>query len=105
MQVPGIMATRILEGRREKFIASALVAMAVPCMSQIAMIIGLVGERGGQYLAIVFGTLFSLIIIKGLILNKFLKGQAPRYWWRYRLTGCRISRRLPERSGYAFWAT
>jgi len=75
--VPGALAIRILEGRREKFIAATLMAVAVPCMAQIAMIIGLVGQRGGGYLAIVFFTLFFILIIKGLILNKFLKGASP----------------------------
>ncbi len=75
--VPGALATRLLEERREKFIAATLMAIAIPCMAQIAMIIGLVGQRGGKYLAIVFSTLFILLIVKGLILNKVLKGQSP----------------------------
>ena len=41
------------------------------------MIVGIVGQRGGKYVAIVFGTLFFLLIIKGLILNKILKGVSP----------------------------
>ena len=75
--VPGALAIRLLEGRREKFIAATLMAVSVPCMAQIAMIVGLVGERGGQYLGIIFGTLFILFIIKGLIMNKVLKGTSP----------------------------
>lgn len=75
--VPGALAVRLLEGRREKFIAATLMAVAVPCMAQIAMIIGLVGERGGQYLGIVFGTLLMLFVIKGLLLNRFIKGASP----------------------------
>ena len=75
--VPGALATRILEERREKFIAATLMAIAVPCMAQIAMIVGLVGERGGQYVAIVLSTLFVILVIKGLILNKVLKGASP----------------------------
>jgi len=75
--VPGALATRLLEERREKFIAATLMAIAVPCMAQIAMIVGLVGARGGQYLGVVFGTLFLVLVIKGLILNKFLKGRSP----------------------------
>ncbi len=76
-KVPGILATRILEGRREKFIAATLIAITIPCMAQNAMIIGLVGQRGGKYVAIVFFTLFALLILKGLVLNKFLKGTSP----------------------------
>ncbi|UCH12984.1 MAG: ferrous iron transporter B [Candidatus Omnitrophota bacterium] len=75
--VPGALTTRLLKERREKFIAATLMAIAIPCMAQIAMIIGLVGQRGGKYLAIVFSTLFILLIVKGLILNKVLKGQSP----------------------------
>jgi len=41
--VPGALATRLLENRREKFIASTLMAIAVPCMAQIAVIVGHVG--------------------------------------------------------------
>ena len=75
--VPGALATRVLEERREKFIAATLMAIAIPCMAQIAMIIGLVGQRGGKYVAIVFLTLFVLLILKGLILNRVLKGASP----------------------------
>lgn len=75
--VPGALATRLLEERREKFIAATLMAIAVPCMAQIAMIVGLVGQRGGGYVAIVFLTLFALFVIKGLILNRVLKGASP----------------------------
>ncbi|MFA5270877.1 MAG: ferrous iron transporter B [Candidatus Omnitrophota bacterium] len=76
-KVPGVLATRILEGRREKFIAATLIAITIPCMAQTAMIIGLVGQRGGKYVAMIFFILFSLLVFKGLILNKFLKGVSP----------------------------
>jgi len=75
--VPGALATRLLEGRREKFIAATLMAIAIPCMAQTAMIIGLVGERGGGYVAIIFSTLFLVLVLKGLLLNKLLKGRSP----------------------------
>ncbi|MBL7157607.1 MAG: ferrous iron transporter B [Candidatus Omnitrophica bacterium] len=75
--VPGALATRLLEEKREKFIAATLMAVAVPCMAQIAMIVGLVGQRGGIYVAMVFLTLFAVLIIKGLILNKVMKGKSP----------------------------
>ncbi|MGD2279324.1 MAG: ferrous iron transporter B [Candidatus Omnitrophota bacterium] len=86
--VPGAMALRLLESRREKFIAATIMAVAVPCMAQIAMIVGLVGERGGGYLGIIFGTLFLIIMVKGLLLNRFMKGKSPEILWEippYRL--------------------
>ncbi|MDP8261221.1 MAG: ferrous iron transporter B [Candidatus Kappaea frigidicola] len=75
--VPGALSMRILETRRERFIAATLMAIAVPCMAQIAVIIGLVGQRGGMALSIVFLTLFLIWVILGLILNKVLKGNSP----------------------------
>jgi len=75
--VPGAMATRVLETKRERFIAATLMAIAIPCMAQIAMIFGLVGEYGVGAISIVFGTLFIVWIVLGLILNTFMKGESP----------------------------
>jgi len=41
--VPGVLATRILETRRERFICSILISIVVPCAALQAMIFGLVG--------------------------------------------------------------
>ncbi|MFC1983498.1 FeoB small GTPase domain-containing protein [Chloroflexota bacterium] len=75
--VPAVLSTRILESKRERFIAATLISIAVPCAALQAMIFGLVGERGGQYVAIVYGTLFVVWIILGTILNRTVKGFSP----------------------------
>jgi ferrous iron transport protein B len=75
--VPAVLATRILESKRERFIASTLVSIAVPCAALQAMIFGLVGQRGGQYVVIVYGTLFLAWVILGIILHRAVKGFSP----------------------------
>lgn len=75
--VPGILATRILEERREKFIAAALTSIAIPCIAQTAMIVALLGKRGGQYVLFVFLFLFLVWLILGRILHRFTKGVSP----------------------------
>jgi len=75
--VPAVLATRILESRRERFIAATLISIAVPCAALQAMVFGLVGERGWQYVAIVYGTLFFVWIVLGFILNRLVKGFSP----------------------------
>ena len=75
--VPAIMATRILESRRERFIAATLISIGIPCAALQAMIIGLVGQQGMQYVAIVYGSLFVSWVIVGLILNHTVKGFSP----------------------------
>ena len=75
--VPAILATRILESRRERFIAATLISIAIPCASLQAMIFGLVGKQGGQYVALVYGTLFLVWIVLGIILNRVTGGFSP----------------------------
>ncbi len=75
--VPAVLATRVLESRREKFIAATMLSIGVPCMAQSAMIVGLVGRHGGSYLAYIYGTLFVLWLALGLVLNSVLPGQSP----------------------------
>jgi len=75
--VPGALATRVLETRREKFIAATILSIAVPCAALQAMIVGLVGKHGAGYLAIIYGTLLAVWVILGLIFNKTVKGESP----------------------------
>jgi len=75
--VPAILATRILKSKRERFIAATLISIAIPCAALQAMIFGLVGERGWQYVAIIYGTLFVVWVILGIILNRFVRGFSP----------------------------
>jgi len=75
--VPGALATRVLETRRERFIGATLMAIAIPCMAQIAMIVGLIGKHGAKGLGLVFGTLFVVWIALGILLNLILKGESP----------------------------
>lgn len=77
--VPGILSTRILESKRERFIASTLISIGVPCVPLQAMIFGLLGHFGGFYVAGVYLVLFSLWLIIGIILNRILKGYSPEF--------------------------
>jgi len=75
--VPAVLSTRILESKRERFIAATLISIAVPCAALQAMILGLVGAQGWQYVAMVYGTLFLVWIILGVILNYTVRGFSP----------------------------
>lgn len=77
--VPGILATRSLESRRERFIAATLISIGVPCAALQAMIIGVLGEYGGMYIGIVYLTLVIVVLALGFIMNKVLKGFSPEF--------------------------
>ena len=72
--VPAALAVRNLDSKREKFIASTLMAISVPCMAQIAMIFGLLGPYGGQYLLHVFLILVIVWFTVGLLMDKLMPG-------------------------------
>ncbi len=70
--VPGIMSTRVLESKRERFIAATIISIGVPCVPLQAMIFGLLGKFGGFYAGGVYLVLFTLVLILGFILNRVI---------------------------------
>ena len=77
--VPGILSTRVLESKRERFIASTIISIGVPCVPLQAMIFGLLGAFGGYYVAGVYLVLFCLVLILGMILNRIMPGYSPEF--------------------------
>jgi len=84
--VPGMMATRALETRKQRFIAATLLSIAVPCLAQTSLLFAIFSEENlGEaavyapfvYLLLVFSTLIVLYFIAGYILNKTVKGESP----------------------------
>jgi len=75
--VPGILATRVLESPRERFIAATLISVAVPCAGLQAMIFGALGTLGGKYVLMVYGALVMAWVILGKILHALLPGYSP----------------------------
>lgn len=75
--VTGALATRTLETRKQRFIALTLLAIAVPCMAQVAMIFGILGRYGMDYIYLVFIILVTVYLVLGLLLNRFVKGESP----------------------------
>lgn len=75
--VPGALATRTLETRKQRFISATLMAISVPCMAQISMIFGILGPKGSIYIALVFLSLATVYVIIGLILKRMVKGESP----------------------------
>ena len=75
--VPGVLATRVLETRRERFISVTILAIGVPCAALQAMVVGLLGRHGMAKVGIVYGTLFIVWLILGVLLNHTVKGKSP----------------------------
>jgi len=72
----GTLTTRILGSKRERFIATALMAIAVPCSAQIAVIAALMSKTSPGYAAGYLLVLVGIFVALGTALNKIVPGQS-----------------------------
>ncbi|MEW6662983.1 MAG: ferrous iron transport protein B [Bacillota bacterium] len=70
------ITTRMLGSDRERRIATFLLALTIPCSAQLAVIMAMLADEGGKYIAIYAGTIFGVLVIVGSILHKLLPGQS-----------------------------
>jgi len=72
--VPAVMATRILESRRDRFI-TAMLAIMIPCVARTTIIYGLVGYFVGPHLAF---ALYVINIVVLAIIGRWMTRIMPR---------------------------
>ncbi|MDO8915517.1 MAG: nucleoside recognition domain-containing protein, partial [Coriobacteriia bacterium] len=70
----GTLTTRILGNKRERFIATALMAVALPCSAQIAVIAALMTRVAWYYSLAYFATLFGIFVLLGTALARLTPG-------------------------------
>jgi ferrous iron transport protein B len=70
------LSMRILGSKRERFIATALMAVAVPCSAQLGIVAALMATAAPGYTAAYFSILFAVFVALGTILNRLVPGQS-----------------------------
>jgi len=70
------ITTRILGSKRERFIATMLLGLAIPCSAQLGVITGLIAKLGLKYLIIYVVTIFVVFVLAGTLLNKVMPGES-----------------------------
>lgn len=70
------VTTRILGSKRERFIATMLLGLAIPCSAQLGVIAGLIASLGLKYIVIYTVTIVLVFGLTGALLNKVLPGQS-----------------------------
>ena len=73
------MVTRTLETKREKVIASILLALAIPCSAQLGVILGLLAGHPYALLAWV-GFVGAAFVLSGTLMAKFFPGPEPSFY-------------------------
>ncbi len=73
------MVTRTLETRREKVIATVLLALTIPCSAQLGVILGLLEGRPAALLTWA-GAIAAMFVAAGLLISKVLPGEGPTFY-------------------------
>ncbi|MDK2917826.1 MAG: ferrous iron transport protein [Candidatus Petromonas sp.] len=70
------ITTRLLGSKREKFIATMLLGLAIPCSAQLGVIMGLIAPLGFNAFMIYTITIFTVFVVTGTLLNKLMPGES-----------------------------
>lgn len=71
-----VMTTRILGSKRERFIATMLLSVAVPCSAQLGVIVGITAALGPNLTLIYVLTILFVFVLLGTLLSKIMPGQS-----------------------------
>ncbi|MGE5300341.1 MAG: ferrous iron transport protein B, partial [Acidobacteriota bacterium] len=74
------MTTRILETRRERIIATFLIALAIPCSAQLGVILGMLGPYPIKVTLWWIGTLVLVLVLAGYIAAKVVPGEKADFF-------------------------
>jgi len=73
------LVTRVLESRRERLIATFLLALAIPCSAQLGVILGLLSSHPAG-LMIWGGVMVAVFLISGFLASRLLPGETSRFY-------------------------
>ncbi len=73
------MTTRVLSSRKERFIATFLLALGVPCSAQLGVILGITAGLSFKAVALVFGTVFLQLVLVGFLLSRIYPGERSSF--------------------------
>ena len=71
------LVTRILETRRERIIATLLLALGIPCSAQLGIILGMFSKIGTGPLIVFFAFIAMQMLLVGYLASKVLPGGTP----------------------------
>ena len=76
------LTTKSLRSKKERYIAIYLIAFAIPCSTQMALNMSILGRMGIKPFVIAFSVLAFVEIAAGVVLNKILKEEERSDFYR-----------------------
>ncbi len=75
-----VMTTRILETKRDRIIATFLLALAVPCSAQLGVILGMLGALSLKATLIWLGAVLGVLFAAGFLASKVVPGEKTEFF-------------------------
>ena len=73
------ISTRVLNSKRERFIATFLLSLGVPCSAKLSVIMVVMAQVSFSAFVVVFGVVFALTLASGYILNKMMPAESSHF--------------------------
>ncbi len=73
------LTTRILDTRKERVIATLLLALGIPCSAQLGVILGLFGSLSATALALFTAVIAAQLLFVGWLASKLVRGPATPF--------------------------
>lgn len=73
------VVTRTLETKRERLLATFLLALTIPCSAQLGVIMGILSDSFSMLMTW-FITILIIFLISGFALNKYIKGEGATFF-------------------------
>ncbi|MHB9024290.1 MAG: ferrous iron transport protein B [Armatimonadota bacterium] len=74
------MVTRVLETKRERIIATLLLALAIPCAAQSGLFLAMIGAVQPYGLLIYLGIMACIFLVVGVLAAKLLPGRQAHFY-------------------------
>lgn len=74
-----VLTTRILETRKERIIATLLLAMVIPCSAQLGVILGMLSAVSFKVFLIWFSMLLFILGLIGFLASKLVPGETSEF--------------------------
>ncbi len=75
-----VMTTRTLETRRDRIIATFLLALAIPCSAQLGVILGMLGALSLKAAVIWMGTVLGVLFLAGFLAARVVPGEKTEFF-------------------------
>ncbi len=73
------MSTRILNSKKERLIATLLLALGIPCSAQLGVILGIAAGFSSAAMMVVVGVVVSQLFLVGFFASKIIKGSPGEF--------------------------